>query len=91
MQADGLLALLDGAVVAAFAQLHALLVADHVEGDELGIVVFIAFLFLQIAVDEGLRTVEVDIVSGGKRVIHAVCGRVLLHVAARQEDERGEK
>ena len=83
MQADGLLALLDGAVKAALAQLHALLVAHRVEGYQLGVVVLVAFLLLQIAVDEGLLTVVVDVVTGGERMVQAVRGRVLVHVAGK--------
>ena len=86
MQTDGFLALLDGAVVLALAQLAALFVAHHIEGNHLRVVVLIAFLLLQIAVDERLLPVEVDVITGGERVVQSVRGRVLLHVAGGEKE-----
>ena len=90
VQTDGLLALLDGTVVLALAQLAALLVAHHIEGDHVRVVVLIAFLLLQIAVDERLLSVEVDVITRRECVIHTVRRGVLLHVAG-GEKKKGEK
>ena len=90
VQADGLLALLYGTVVLALAYLAALLVAHHVEGEHLREVVLVALLLLQIAVDEGLRTVVVDVIAGRQRVIQTVRGGVLLHVAGGEEKNKGD-
>ena len=60
---DGFLGLLDGAVVLALAQIAALLVAHGVEGYLLGVVVLVALLFFQIALDEGLAAVEVGVIA----------------------------
>ena len=64
MLLDGFLGLLDGTVEVALAQVAALLVAYGVQRNQLGVVVLVALLLLQISVDEGLRTVEVGVVFG---------------------------
>ena len=79
VQTDGLLALLDGAVIVTLAQFHALLVADHVKGNDFGVVVLVAFLFLQITFYEGLGTIEIGVVTGGERVPETVTARILLN------------
>ena len=79
VQSYGLLALLDGTVVLAFTQLHALLVADHVKGNDFGVVVLVAFLFLQITFYEGLGTIEISVVTGRERVPETVTARILLN------------
>ena len=78
MLTDGLLALLDGTVVLTLTQVTTLLVGHHVEGDHLRIVVLVALLFLQIAVDEGLRTVIIGIIAGVERMPPSGATRVFL-------------
>ena len=75
---DRFLALLDGTVILAFADFAALLVTHHVEGDYLGIVVLIALLFFQIAVDESLITIKIGIIARIERVPPASAGCILL-------------
>ena len=68
MHFDGLLHLLHRAVEVALAQRAALFVANGIEWQYLGVVVLVAFFFLQGTVDIGLRAVEVGVISGGKRL-----------------------
>ena len=68
MQLDGFLTLLDGSVILASADVTALLVAYHVEGEHLSVVVLVALLLLQISFDKGLRSVEIHIIARIERV-----------------------
>ena len=54
MLVDGFLTFLDSAVILTLTDVATLLVANHVEGNQFGIVVFVAFLFLKIPLDKGL-------------------------------------
>ena len=78
MLADGLLALLDGTVVEALADLATLPFAHRVEGQHLREVVLMAFLLLQVTLDEGLRTVEIGVIARIKRVPSARADGVFL-------------
>ena len=71
VQLDGLLHLFHGQAELSFAYVAALLVANGVEGNHLGVVVLVALLFLQRAFDESLRAVEVGVVAGGERLPEA--------------------
>ena len=88
MQLDGLLRFLDGPVEISLTQRAALLVAHRVEGNQLGIVVLVAVFLLQTAVDKGLRTIKISVVSGIERVPPtALCGIVLRRTRSRKEDK----
>ena len=63
---DGFAALLDSQIVLSFTDISAGLVAHRIERYQLRVIVFVAFLLLQVTVDEGLRTVEKGVVSGVK-------------------------
>jgi hypothetical protein len=60
---DGLLALFDGSVEIARPHLHCSLIAREVQGNQLGIVVFIAILLLLAAFLIGLMTIEVGVIT----------------------------
>ena len=64
MLVDGFLAFLDGTVVLSLTDVAALLVADHIERDELRIIVLVALLFLEVSLDKGLRAIKISIVAG---------------------------
>ena len=51
---DGFLAFLDGTVILPLANVPALFVANRIEGNQFGIVVLVAFLFLEVSFDKGL-------------------------------------
>ena len=68
MQPDGFLALLDSSVILTLADIATLFVAHHVEGEHLCVVVLIAFLFLQVSFDKGLRSVEIYVIARIERV-----------------------
>ena len=88
---DGFLRLLNGLFELALAYLTAVLVADGVEGEGLGIVVLVAFLLFEVTVDEGLLPVVVDVVFGIKCVPPSRLGRVVLGGTGCQEDRWGDK
>ena len=51
---DGFLAFLDGTVELPLTYIPALFVANRIEGNQFGVVVLIAFLFLEVSLDKGL-------------------------------------
>ena len=75
---DGLLRLLHGLVEISLSQFSRRLVADRIERNHLGEVVFVALLFLERAVDIGQVTIIIGIIAGRERMIPARLRRVLL-------------
>ena len=68
MQLDGLLTFLDGLLVVSLADLLRLLVANGVEGNDLGEVILVAVFLFQRGVDVGKSAVVVSIISSIERV-----------------------
>jgi hypothetical protein len=89
MELDGLLGFLDGPVVLTFTDLTAVLVADGIEGQQLGIVVLVALLLLQVTVDEGLLTIEISVVSCVECMPPTRLRIVLLSRTGQGEEDRG--
>ena len=78
VELDDFLALLDGLVEVAAAELPALLVADSVEGNDLGEVVLVAVLLLYGAVDVGELAVIEGVVFGFERMPRTALRSILL-------------
>ena len=77
MLLDGLLAFLDGTVKLSAAQLHGVLVANHVVRQHLHVVVFVAVPLGHVALFERLVSVEVGIVLGLQSLHTTTESRVL--------------
>ena len=82
MQLDGLLTLLDGAVVVRLAYLSAVLVAHGVERNKLGEVVLVAFLLLKRGIDIRQRAVIISVITRLERVPPACARGVFLRRAS---------
>ena len=88
---DGFLHLLHGAVEVAAAQGAALLVGYGEERQRLGIVVLVAFLLVQRAVDKGQLAIVEGVVFCGKRLPEAAPRSVLLHGTGSRQQQDGHK
>ncbi len=91
VELDGLLRLENGLVEIGLAQLLAILVAHRIEGDNLGVVVLVACLFLQGTLDVGLLAIKIGIVTGMKRVPPPGSSCILLGGASRQNQQSSQQ
>ena len=91
VELDGLLALLDGALVVALAQFAGSFVAYGIEGNHLREVVLDAVFLFDGSIDIGLRAVIVGVVFGHEGMPPARLRGVLLRGASRQDCKSYEK
>lgn len=68
MACNGLLGFLDGPVKIGFTEFTATLVANSVEGNHLGEIVFVALFFFQATVNIRLCTIIIGVIPGIERM-----------------------
>ena len=84
---DGFLTFLDGTVVVALAQFAAVLVAYGIKGDDFGIVVLVALLFLERGIDISQGAIIVYIVLGVEGMQPSVARSIFLRRTTCHGDE----
>ena len=89
VQLNGFLTLLDGAVEVALAKFAALLVANGVEGNYFGEVVFVALFLFERTVDIGQGSIIIGVILGVEGMPEARLRRIFLRRASYCQQQQG--